>query len=120
MKEENLTILESEIEKRLKSDEWDRQLAGKVLQKRERIRGRRKKIIFRGVPAALGLAATVFIAVLVYDYGQSRYEQLDTIIASQVNGTYRDVFLVEAKSGKQEDIYQDNIDDFISATLAVR
>jgi len=74
-----------EIEKCMKSDEWDRLIAGKVLTRKRR--GRIRAIAASIVPFAA--AAAVIVAIVVQPRGAKEQNGYASFIESQVIGAYR-------------------------------
>jgi len=74
-----------EIEKRMKSDEWDRLIAAAVLRRKRR--GRIKAIAASIVPFAA--AAAVILAVVMQPHGAPEQNGYASFIESQVMGAYR-------------------------------
>jgi hypothetical protein len=111
------------IAARLKSDEWDLRIAGRVLRRR---RTKRLGIAAAGTASSLALAATLVFAVLPGLWGGAKTgEELNYFVNAQVTGTWNTVFTESAMAvGTESSVtdaqYDDDMDAMIDETLEQR
>ncbi|MDY6934050.1 MAG: hypothetical protein SVZ03_07495 [Spirochaetota bacterium] len=110
------------IKERMKSDEWNYEIAKGVLYRRERIKKRR---IFTTSIASFSFAILIIVTLSLYTGGKPGMNDFDGFISRQLDGTYSEVFgedslLGFSKQASNESISYDSIDMLIDNALSLR
>ncbi|MCU0821669.1 MAG: hypothetical protein MUC95_04245 [Spirochaetes bacterium] len=121
MSDKNLkNIMDTEIEKRLESPEWDLKIAGKIVSE---ARHRKKRRYAAASISSMAAAAVIIIAIFPNPGGNTAGEY-ELLIKNQLDGIYTQVFnekyISSYKSGNDEAVLYDNIDVLIDNTLSKR
>jgi len=114
MSERNNDILDSAIEARLGDDAWSASMARRVL-------GKRKTIVRRRMAGGITLAFCAVIAgYLLFPADSPRPSAYESLISSQVNGTYGMVFTSASSSAGAESTPFADVDSLVDSALARR
>jgi len=106
------TAFNEQVEARMKSSDWDMQIARNVLKKR---RKRNYALAAVGSVASLAIAASLVFAILPGMLGgSSEGARLNQFVNAQVEGTWQKVF------SESEAQYDASTDTLIDETLAQR
>jgi hypothetical protein len=117
------TAFNEQVAARLKSADWDIQIAGNVLRRR---RKRNYTFAAVGSAASLAMAASLIFAILPGMLGgTSDGARLNQFVNAQVEGTWKKVFTESALPDDSKTVlveYQDDTDtdELIDETLAQR
>ncbi len=113
--------LDDEIQKRVKSNSWNFEIATRVIESKKR---NRKRALYLTAVSSFSFAA---IAVIFFIFGINSQPQkniYEQFITKQVNGTYQLVVDKNDKltsSGSATDlVFTDEIDSIIDNTLSMR
>jgi len=100
-----------EIEKRLKSSNWDNFIASTVLEKQKK---RKKVYALTAGFSSLATAAVFAIVMLFSIQTPTQTNTYSDLLSKQASGTYDSVF------GSKNILSEDNFDTMIEDTLAMR
>lgn len=114
MSERNSGILDDAIEARMGDDAWSSSMARRVL-------GKRKTIIRRRMAGGIALAICAVIAgYLLFPAGTPAPSAYESLISSQVDGTYGAVFTSASASSAGDGAPFADIDSLVDSALARR
>jgi predicted PurR-regulated permease PerM len=114
-------IFSEKIRERIESNEWDREIASRVLSA---IRKKRKRMVAASL-TSLATAAMILLAFIFVLNSPSTPDKIDQFITSQLDGTFNSVF----NKGYRESLASllssqtppdDDIDILIDETLTMR
>ena len=115
-------IMNAEISKRMESPKWDLGIAQNVLS---RVKKTRKRRLMAASMTSLAAVALLLTSIIFDTGGKPGIPEFKQFISAQVDGTYREVFVVRyAESGSNDlsstRILSDPIDELIDNTLSMR
>jgi hypothetical protein len=119
---EDMNLVFSEkIRERIESNEWDREIASRVLSA---IRKKRKRIAVASL-SSLATAAMIVVAFIFVLNSPSAPDKIDQFITSQLDGTYNSVFNKSYRESLPSILSSqlppdDDIDILIDETLTMR
>ncbi len=120
VKDMNLVFSEK-IRERIESNEWDREIASRVLSA---IRKRRRRMAAT-LLTSLATAAIIVLAFIFVLNSPSAPDKIDQFITSQLDGTYKSVFNKSYRESlpsilSSQSPPDDDIDILIDETLTMR